>query len=621
MKPKTTLVLLAIAIALGCYVKFYESKQPNTEEARRQASNVVNFKKEKIDGIVIQNGDDKIELHRQDGKWRIEAPVKDQADAAAISSLLNDIEDWRRETTFSAKEMDADKNRLAEYGVNKPKLRLKLLGPEAPPEIWFGKDAALEKQMYVRLENSRETFLASTNVRDDLNKKAEDFRDKKLTDITATQVTRAMLKNAAGEIELQKKGEHWELTKPMQARADDGKVGDLIAQITTTQIQQFLGDDHGDLAPYGLTEPRGAITVFTADAKQGQTLQIGAVSDKNKEQVFARFPARNAVYALPKKIEEVLNTKPADLRDRHLARIDTNILDHLHIQGAGKPEIVLARKDETWSMEAPVKRPANSAEVSRLVEFLKNEQVTKFVDDVASDLPKYGLDHPQKQVTFSSFASENTAETTAGEHPFLTIAFGRVEGDSVFARVTEEPFIVAVKATVLDAIWSDPIQWQELAIFHAKPDEVQALTVAKNGAEMSLARAGKEDWKWTKGEGPINKNNVQSLLNTLASLRAVRWVGATVPEQGLDQPQLAIAFSNSADGKASQRVLVGAAAGDGGWFARVEGRDGTFVISNPDYNALRLPLVEAPAPNATPPAAAPNTTPALSVAPLPGATP
>ena len=46
-----------------------------------------------------------------------------------------------------------------------------------------------------------------------------------------------------------------------------------------------------------------------------------------------------------------------------------------------------------------------------MIDALQNERVTKFVEDVASNLPKYGLDKPQLQLTFSSFASENTAET------------------------------------------------------------------------------------------------------------------------------------------------------------------------------------------------------------------
>ena len=114
---------------------------------------------------------------------------------------------------------------------------------------------------------------------------------------------------------------------------------------------------------------------------------------------------------LPKKIEEILNTKPADLRDNHLVRIDTNILDRITIDAPGKSKTVLARKDENWTIASRNNAPADSRAVRRVIDTLQNERVTKFVEDVASNLPKYGLDKPQLELTFSSFASENTAET------------------------------------------------------------------------------------------------------------------------------------------------------------------------------------------------------------------
>src|SRR5947208_5984815 len=100
------------------------------------------------------------------------------------------------------------------------------------------------------------------------------------------------------------------------------------------------------------------------------------------------------------------------------------------------------------------------------------EQVTIFVAYVASVLPKYVLDKPQLRVTLSSFASENTAETKAGEHPLATLAFGRIDGENVFARCGDEPFIVAVRRSILDNIFADPLQWQELTIFKFKPEQI-----------------------------------------------------------------------------------------------------------------------------------------------------
>jgi len=593
MNWRTTLVLAAITLGVFAYLRFVEMKQPSTEEAKRQAQNVVKFERNKINGIIIQNGDEKIEMRRRDNRWRLETPIKDQTDSSLIENLLSDLENWQRDETISAKEIEVDKNKLTEYGLNKPKLRLKLLGQDRPPEILFGKDAALEGKMYVRFENSKETFLAGQSVKKDIDKKPEEFRDRKLTDLITAQVSRIILKTPAGEMEVQKKGNHWEIVKPLRARGDDQKINDLIAQITTARIQQFVADDHGDLRPYGLAEPRGAITLFTQADKPGQLLQIGGIPEKEKDQTYVRFALRGFVYTVPKKIEEILNTKPDDLRDRHLVRIDTNVLDRITIEAPGKGKVVLARKDENWTIANRQNTPANPGEVRRLIDTLQNERVTKFVEDVASNLPKYGLDKPQLQLTFSSFASENTAETKAGEQPFATVAFGKVDGDNVYARLADEPFVVALRRGLRDQIFTDPLQWQELSIFKFKPEQIHRLSVMTD-KELSLERGENNQWRWLKGSGDINQTNVQSLLNTLSNLHAVRWLEATPPQHGFEKPQLVVTFTTLPDDKASHKVTIGSGTSDGTWFARVDQREGAFVLSNPDLKTLKLPLVSQP---------------------------
>src|SRR5438034_2607037 len=550
MNLRTTLVLAVVALGVFAYLRFFEMKQPSTEEAKHQAQNVLNFDRYKINGIVIQNGDEKIELRRRDTKWRLDTPIKDHADSSSVENLLSNLEGWRKDATISAKEIEADKNKLNEYGLAKPKLKLKLTGPEELPEIFFGKDAALEGKMYVRFENSKETFLAGQSIKKDIDKKPEDFRDRKLTDLITARVSRVILKTPVGEIDLQKKNDHWEIVKPFHARGDDQKIADLIAEVTTARIQQFVADDRGDLRAYGLAEPRGGITLFTPDDKQGQLLQIGAVPEKEKDQLYVRSAARGFVYTLPKKVEEILNTKPDDLRDRHLVRIDTNILDRITIDVPGRNKIVLARKDSNWTIASRKNAPTNSTEVRRVIDTLQNERVTNFVEDVASNLPKYGLDKPQLQLTLSSFASENTAETKAGEQPFATIAFGKTQSENVYARLTDEPFVVAVRRGLLDQISPDPSRWQDLSIFKFTPDQIHRISVTTD-KEVSLERDQRNQWHWLKGTGAINQASLQSLLTTLSNLTAARWLGATTPQQGLDQPQLVLSFTTSADNKTS----------------------------------------------------------------------
>jgi hypothetical protein len=152
------------------------------------------------------------------------------------------------------------------------------------------------------------------------------------------------------------------------------------------------------------------------------------------------------------------------------------------------------------------------------------------------------------------------------------------------------------------------LQWQELAIFRFKPDEVHRLTVTTD-REYALVRNENKEWTWVKGTEPINAVNVQSLLNTLTMLRAVRWAGATTPAHGLDKPQATVTFTTSPDDKAVHKLFIGGSASEGMWFARSDEREGTFVMSNPDLNAFKLPLVAAPSPS---PAASPSATGAAS---------
>ncbi len=80
MNWKTTVALLIIVVGLGVYLKFYELNRPDTAEAARQSQKVLNFDHDKIHEITIQNGDDKIDLRRTGDKWRLEKPIRDQAD-------------------------------------------------------------------------------------------------------------------------------------------------------------------------------------------------------------------------------------------------------------------------------------------------------------------------------------------------------------------------------------------------------------------------------------------------------------------------------------------------------------------------------------------------------------
>ena len=607
MKLKNTLILLVLALGILGYIQFYEKILPSSKEAADLAGRVVQFERDKIDVITIKNPETTIELRKtKDGAWLMEKPLKDHADTLAVSQLFTTAEALRSEALASDAK-GATKDQLKEFGLAKSETRVTFAGGAKPVEVIFGKDAAVEGRLYVRVEGSNVVHVIGHDLKTQVTKKTDEFRDRRLTDIVTTQVTKVAVKTPAGEIELGRKDQHWSLAKPLKARGHDQKIGDLIAQIANAQVSGFAADA-ANLGAFGLQEPRGTVTLFTEDSDQPAILQIGTATEQDKQKIYVRISTRDAVCVVPKTIAALLEAKPNELRDRNLLRVEADIVDRITIEGADRSRIVLARSGESWVRKIDSKdQPINAAAATRLLNELRTQQVAGFVADVATELPKYGLDQPAVKVTLSSYASENTAETKAGERPIVSVLFGKTEGDNVAAKLDDEPFVVSVPKRILDVAMTDPLQWQDLAIYKHKAEDITSVDIVRDGQPtLTLTRDKDKKWALAKGDGKVNQTNAQSLVNTLAALRAMRWLGAVKPAHGLDKPALSVAFKMS--GNTGGKIIVGPPTPDVLHPASAEGLTGCFAISHPDFTAFELPIIDKPAATpapATPPVGAP----------------
>jgi len=246
MKQKNTLILLVLAVVLFLFIRFYESKTLSTNEAADQGKRVFNIDRDAITGISIVNNEDRIELRKQGSLWEMTAPLKDHADQMALNELLTSIDSLNVESKFAADDKSIGKSSLNDLGLENSSVRMKLSGSGAPPEILFGKDAAVDGKMYVRLDGSKTVYVVNSDLRNQVQKKAGDFRDRRLLDFEARQVDKFDIKSAAGEIGLVKDGGSWSLDKPIKARGDSQKISDLVAQVINARIDTF--ESEGDLS-------------------------------------------------------------------------------------------------------------------------------------------------------------------------------------------------------------------------------------------------------------------------------------------------------------------------------------------------------------------------------------
>lgn len=639
MNWKFTLILVVIVAVFYVFFDFYENKQPGTSDPN--ANLVFAFDRNQIDDLTITKHDQKIELARGTGnKWALKAPLADRADQSLIDEVMTNLEILRWDDNIPPK--DLGKGKLADFGLQPPRERLTVTahGGHAT-DLIFGNNTVVGDRNYLQLGGAENVYVVSDALKKVLDKNVDAWRDHKLTDIPATDVTRLVLKNASGEIELQKDGEHWKLVRPLAARADDTRVKDIVSQITNLGINSFVADDKADAATYGLAEPKGTITLYTANDPKGTELLIGnsppnpkptpgtpaaavdaATPEKEKfpRLVYARMPSRQAIYTIPEAVNSVFTLKPADLRDHSLVRVNEDMVDRIHLLRPDAAPITLARKDKTWTiLEGPAaNQPVDANLVDKLFGALTHDNISDFVSDSASDLPKYGLDKPFLQVKLASFASENTAESTAGEKTITSVSFGKGDETVVYARVEDEPSIASIPKAITDQFPVDPLQWQPLNLFQLDSAKINILEItAKGRPTLNLTHPENSDWTVTgKTDGTLNTVAVDTLVKTLARLRATSWNGPVKPEYGLDQPAVTIKFGNSADPKIGGRVVLSAVGPDGNNHGQVDGKPGAFTLSRPDYDTLVADLVPSPTP--TP---APTAVPVASPTPLPAATP
>lgn len=582
MNTRSTLLLLLVAAALFGGITLYESNNPSNWKQAAMEGYVLDFDRQEIDGIEIESNGEKIKLRKRETGWELAAPVKDRADSAIIDEILTQCKTLRKEATLP--EKDLDKKALKNFGVAKSALRLRLQGKNAPPELLFGKETAVEKKIYLRLDNAKTVYVVSEELKNLIARKADEFRDRTISNLEGPHVHRIILKTAAGEMELQKQSSQWRLTKPLQSRASNASAVDLIGSILQTPIIAFAPDQGANLNAYGLAEPRAMVTLWAVSQEEPFTLEIGA-QDEKTGQTYARISNRNSVCLLPDRVQRLLTLKPNDLRDRHLLRVELDIVDRITIQPTAQPKTVLQRHQEDWLL-LPDKqgarpsdgKPANTREVEAMVAALQSREVTHFVSDIAADLAPYGLDEPRLKITFSSYATDTTAEGTAGEQAIVSLAFGKIEGDLVYARAENEPFVVALDKSILDLIPTASTAWLSVIPFRFDPKSVTSLDLIRDGKRVTLTS---ENGTWSAPE-------LQSLVNTLSTLTPMRRQPEPLAEGEKEAKEQIIVAVRGRDEPLT--ISLGTPTADGARPIAVAGEPGTFLISAPDASALSHPL-------------------------------
>lgn len=418
---RSTLVLLVVAVGLGVYIYFVESKkEPSSDLPKKEK--VFTIEADKVQEVRVKSeSGDTTTVRKSGDAWQVVEPTALEADQAEMSSITSNLASLEMQRV-----VDANASDLAGYGLAKPRVEVafKAAGDKDDRRLLLGDKTATGGDIYAKLASDKKVFLVSGYLDSTFNKTTFDLRDKSALKFDRDKVDSLTVETAEHTVQAVKQGGEWKLAQPVQARADYGTVEGILGRLNTAQMKSIVTADARDLKEYGLDKPVATATLAAGSARAA--LQIGKAT---ADGVYARDAARPAVFTVESSLVDELKKAPGDYRRKDVFEFRPFNAARLEIVREGKTyafEKVKGTGKEAntdkWRQVAPAARDVDASKMDTLLSRLSNLRAQSFVD------ARTVLDKPD--VTVVARYDDNKKQER--------VVFGK-SGTDVHAGRAEEP--------------------------------------------------------------------------------------------------------------------------------------------------------------------------------------
>ena len=438
-----------------------------------RSRNLVDLLRDDVVRIEIEGPKGALRIDRSDDdnpRWVLSKPLAARAESETVADIL------RKALGIMAADFVEDKAKdLAGYGLAEPRLVLSLYKAGKPPEkpkgedekkdeadkkdeakpeprpepvkaavLKFGASADLKHEsVYLTLGDTQAVVTVEAGDFKGLDKGLADLRDKRVVALEKDRATKVGLRVPAKLAEtdhdiaydLAKTDGKWTVTvegRP-DAPADAAAVDDLLKELQDLKVIYFAEGENADAAKG--YKALGSVRVQMAKDPAAGGFEIGGTG--------ADVPA------LVKNIREdwVGRINPKDLKhlrkdwlemlDKEVLSLDPKKATRLAIKAADRT-VVFEKKDDDWSMTAPVKEEGRGFFATDRLDNLKELKAETFVA-ATKDFKAYGLEQGELAVTVTlepAKDGEKPVEKTLHlAHRKDAKIVGRIAGDDLVFEV------------------------------------------------------------------------------------------------------------------------------------------------------------------------------------------
>lgn len=519
-------MLLGTTGVLFGFIFFYEQHRRGTADKGSPPPPLVAVQAADVSGIQIRRTNQYLlRAERTNGIWNLTVPLQYPAQPFAIESLLEALTSLRSHTFISLDDLAASKRSIAEYGLDMPLATLIIQRRGQRTEVLFGSKTPVGDQMYVRLQHVRGIHVVSTELFDRLPKVANEWRDPTLISFSGINFDRIEVR-AAGRgfaVQVNPTDQTFILTKPTPARAAMPKVLELVQNIRTARVTQFVSDDpRDDLDALGLRPPETELA-FGLGTNDVAVFHFGKSPTNDASQVYARRADRPNVVLVPKAVLDALQMPHSELRDRRLLSFAPETVDTVEIvPNGGEPFTVRRQFNGAWVVLDAQATLADAEMMKSCVE--KLALLEGFVEkDVVTDFAPYGLEPFARRYYLKSTITNSSGQVT--NRMLGQLDLGSLRGDVVFARGADEKSVYTVPVGEISALPRAAWQLRDRRVWSFTTNQVVRVTVKHNKQTRQLVRNGNGAWALAPGsEGVVVSDAVEEALYRLGELRAETWV-------------------------------------------------------------------------------------------------
>lgn len=565
MNYKPTLILLAVAVALGIFILAIERRLPRTEE--HPGSHVFNrLNIDEVTAVEIVSPDRTLAFEKRTGGgdpwWEIVKPIKARADRQIVTGLLSDIRWLSRLGGLS--EADVLARGLAAFGLEKPAASVVCRLSDETFRLDFGSAGPVkDDEVFVRAQGEGRdgVYLVEKKLLDTLRKPVEDFQDRAIFTYDSWKTDKIELTLGGEEVVLLKKENDWHLDKPEDVRekAEYSPVSTLLNDLKEIRWKEWVEEKPADLDKYGLKAPASRVRVTSSETQKTEALLFGTSPKDKPDRTYARKGEEGPVVTvetaalkkIPDKVNVFRSKKPFNLTVDSLQKIELKV-------GGQACAIERAASGDNWTVAQPVGQKTDIDEISGFVGALNGTEIVDFYERRMTAPKTYGFDQAaawlglttKTRVTSTTGEGDKKETKTEDKLELRSWVFGS-QGDRVFMKREDQGQVVEVPSKLLTRLRFGTLNFRSKRLVDTKPENIQAFTLERavrgqaNPVKYECVREAGQ-WKLIAPAGAeADAQRVLDVRSELYSIHAVSWVAAMGDRAayGLDHPLIRVDFT------------------------------------------------------------------------------